>query len=161
MIGDTGETEISGRRFGALAIVALLVFGSLTARLWFLQVVTPEAAVETATSNREREIWVEAPRGRILDAEGRVLAGRRESLVVFSRCLCVSQFVDRLVYFKSGSLHFCVERLLLFCRQFWRSFAFFRRHWGGDVRGGNCLMDLLNFRVWDVVGCNQQDRNAE
>ncbi len=82
MNNDTGETEISGRRFGALAIVALLVFGSLVARLWFLQVVTPEAAVETATSNREREIWVEAPRGRILDSEGRVLAGRRESLVV-------------------------------------------------------------------------------
>ncbi len=75
-------TEISGRRFGVLAVTAVVVFASLLARLWFLQVVAPEAAVETAASNREREIWVEAPRGRILDAQGRVLAGRRESLVV-------------------------------------------------------------------------------
>ncbi len=74
--------EIPRRRFGALAMVAVLVFASLYGKLWFLQIMSSADFEQSATSNRERDIIVEAPRGRILDAKGRVLAGRRESLVV-------------------------------------------------------------------------------
>ncbi len=74
--------EIPRRRFAVLGFVAMLVFGSLYGKLWFLQIMSATSFEQTASSNREREIIVEAPRGRILDAKGRVLAGRRESLVV-------------------------------------------------------------------------------
>ncbi len=74
--------EIPRRRFAVLGMVAVVVFGSLYGKLWFLQIMSATTFEQTASSNREREIIIEAPRGRILDAKGRVLAGRRESLVV-------------------------------------------------------------------------------
>lgn len=75
-------TELTGRRLGIIAFLAVALFATLIARLWFLQVMSAPQFQETAASNRTRDIFVEAPRGRILDAQGRVLAGRRESLVV-------------------------------------------------------------------------------
>lgn len=71
-----------GKRLGVLAFVAVLVFGSLIARLWYLQVMLAPQFEELTVGNRTRVIWVESPRGRIIDANGRILADRRESLVV-------------------------------------------------------------------------------
>ncbi len=76
------SAEPTGRRLGGLAVIAVLVFGSLLARLWFLQVMSVDQFEELAAGNRTREIFVESPRGRIIDAKGRILADTRESLVV-------------------------------------------------------------------------------
>ena len=69
-------------RLSILGIVALSLFGALFARLWYLQVMAaPEYKVE-AQANRVRTVTEEAPRGRILDAKGRVIVGNRTSRVV-------------------------------------------------------------------------------
>ena len=62
-------------RVGILGIVALAVFGLLFFRLWSLQVLSGERYLEAAQNNQLRTIRVEAPRGPILDAEGRVIVG--------------------------------------------------------------------------------------
>ncbi len=69
-------------RISFLAVLALLAFGVLTARLWFLQVMNSEKFEDIAVSNTIRVIYEPAPRGRIFDRGGNVLADNRESLVV-------------------------------------------------------------------------------
>jgi penicillin-binding protein 2 len=69
-------------RLSILGIVALSLFGALFARLWYLQVMAaPQYKVE-AQANRVRTVTEEAPRGRILDARGRVIVDNRTSRVV-------------------------------------------------------------------------------
>ncbi len=75
-------SDLAGRRLGVLAFVAISMFAALGGRLYFLQVMTGEQFEAEVAGNRVREIYTEAPRGRILDRQGRVLAGRRQSLVV-------------------------------------------------------------------------------
>jgi penicillin-binding protein 2 len=66
-------SDTTSLRLSALAIVALSLLGALTARLWFLTAVEGEEAVVAADANRIRTIHIQAPRGRILDREQRVL----------------------------------------------------------------------------------------
>ncbi len=75
-------SELAGRRLGVLAVVAVAMFAALGGRLYFLQVMTPETFEAEVAGNRVREVYAEAPRGRIIDRDGRTLAGRRQSLVV-------------------------------------------------------------------------------
>ncbi len=70
------------RRLGLLGLLALCLLGTLIARLYFLQVMEAPQFTAQAAENRTREIVTEAPRGLIYDANGKVLAGRRESRVV-------------------------------------------------------------------------------
>lgn len=72
-------------RLAALGIVVLALFAALYARLWYLQVLEPEQFVEAATTNQVRLVYDEAPRGRILDREGRVLVENRRSQVITVR----------------------------------------------------------------------------
>ncbi len=74
--------EVSRYRMRVLAIIGLSMFAALTARLWYLQVMVSEQAVATARSNITRIISVPAPRGRILDANGRVMVGNRTTTVL-------------------------------------------------------------------------------
>jgi len=69
--------EIARYRMRVLAVVAVSLFVALGARLWYLQVMISEQAVAAAASNITRVIDVPAPRGRILDIEGRTLVGNR------------------------------------------------------------------------------------
>ena len=78
----TMATDLAGRRLGVLALVGVALFAMLGARLYFLQVMQPETFEAEVLGNRARTVYTEAPRGRIVDAKDRVLAGRRESLVV-------------------------------------------------------------------------------
>ncbi len=65
-----------------MALLALLAFGALVARLWFLQVLSSEEFEAQAQSNTVRVIYEPAPRGRVFDRNGNVLVDNRESLVV-------------------------------------------------------------------------------
>ena len=69
-------------RLSFLALLALLAFGALVARLWFLQVLSSEEFEAQAQSNTVRVIYEPAPRGRVFDRSGNVLVDNRESLVV-------------------------------------------------------------------------------
>ncbi|HEX6208299.1 MAG TPA: penicillin-binding protein 2 [Actinomycetota bacterium] len=75
------EDRMSNRMRVLAAFVAFL-FAALVTRLWFLQVLAAEEYQERAESNRVRIIPEPAPRGRILDANGRVLVDNRRSIQV-------------------------------------------------------------------------------
>lgn len=76
------DRRISAKRLSLIAVVAVSVMATLVIRLWYLQVMASPSFELAASGNRLRTLHVEAPRGRILDASGRVLVDRRESLVV-------------------------------------------------------------------------------
>lgn len=65
--------------FGGLAVVLLVV---LFVRLWLLQVATGDRYLAEAKNNRTREFRVRAPRGEILDRNGKVLVANRTSLAL-------------------------------------------------------------------------------
>jgi penicillin-binding protein 2 len=60
-------------RIGILGAVALLAFGVLFFRLWALQVLSGPQYLQAALDNQLRSVRVEAPRGQILDVNGRPL----------------------------------------------------------------------------------------
>jgi penicillin-binding protein 2 len=53
--------------------VAMVLFSVIFFRLWFLQVLSSEQYVAQANANRARELPIPAPRGEILDRDGRTL----------------------------------------------------------------------------------------
>ncbi len=69
-------------RLRVLGVVAFSLFAALFGRLWFLQVLEAENFEVTAQANITRSIRIEAPRGQILDRNGRVLVENRLSTVV-------------------------------------------------------------------------------
>lgn len=69
-------------RLSILGVVVFSLFAALFARLWYLQVMATDQGEVEAAANRVRVIQEDAPRGRILDAKGRVIVGNRTSLVV-------------------------------------------------------------------------------
>ena len=69
-------------RLAILGVVVLSLFAALFARLWFLQILASDTYTEIANNNRVRLIQEQAPRGRILDRQGRVIVGNRPSMIV-------------------------------------------------------------------------------
>ena len=65
--------------FGGVAVV---LFAVLFFRLWLLQVLDGEKYLAEAKNNRTREFRVSAPRGEILDRNGKVLVANRTSLAL-------------------------------------------------------------------------------
>jgi penicillin-binding protein 2 len=61
-------------RVAVLGGIALVMFGVIFFRLWYLQVLTGEQYVQEAAANSVRELPIAAPRGQILDREGRPIA---------------------------------------------------------------------------------------
>ncbi len=82
---DGREPQMSNRLALRIAIfggVALTLFVVLFVRLWLLQVASGEEHLAEANSNRTREFRVRAPRGEILDRDGKVLVSNRTSLAL-------------------------------------------------------------------------------
>ena len=69
-------------RLAALAVLVALLLVALSSRLWYLQVLAGERYGDLAEGNRVRQVVVEAPRGRILDAHGRVVVRNRAAWAV-------------------------------------------------------------------------------
>ena len=69
-------------RVAIIGGIALAAFAVMFFRLWFLQVLSSDAYVREAQGNQRREIRVQAPRGDIVDREGRVLVENRVGLAV-------------------------------------------------------------------------------
>ena len=69
-------------RLAVLGVLVIAAFAALFSRLWFLQVLASEQYEAFARENRVRFVYSEPARGRILDAEGRVLVRNRRSLSV-------------------------------------------------------------------------------
>ena len=62
---------------GDRGVVVISLFSALLARLWYLQVLAAPTYKEEAQLNSVRFVYTEAPRGRILDRNGKILVGNR------------------------------------------------------------------------------------
>ncbi|HEV7884472.1 MAG TPA: hypothetical protein VGO81_12945, partial [Solirubrobacteraceae bacterium] len=62
--------------------VALALFAIVFFRLWYLQVLSGDKYLAQATVNRVRELRTQAPRGKIVDRNGRVIVRNRLAVVV-------------------------------------------------------------------------------
>ena len=69
-------------RVAVIGGFALVMFAIIFFRLWYLQILSGDKYLADANNNRVREIKVEAPRGEILDRDGRVLVDNRVGLAV-------------------------------------------------------------------------------
>lgn len=69
-------------RMSVLGSVAFALFVALVARLWFLQVLNETEYLDLAEDNTTDLIIEPAPRGRILDVNGRILVDNRTSIFV-------------------------------------------------------------------------------
>ncbi|MCE5253933.1 MAG: penicillin-binding protein 2 [Actinomycetia bacterium] len=78
----SGDDSFLGIRVGVLLLIAFFLFGVLGFRLWYLQILSGDRYVESATVNRVRTVVVEAPRGVIYDCNGEVLVDNRAGLSV-------------------------------------------------------------------------------
>lgn len=78
MISDRrASTPQLAVRVATLGLVAFGIFAVLFLRLWFLQILQGEDYVQRASENRERRVAIAAPRGAIVDREGRELVKNR------------------------------------------------------------------------------------
>ena len=69
-------------RVAVLGGVAFVLFAVIFFRLWFLQVLSGDDYVSQARENRVRKIKIEAPRGNIVDRNGKMLVKTRVAPVV-------------------------------------------------------------------------------
>src|SRR5438270_13466079 len=69
-------------RVAIIGGVALVMFGVVFFRLWYLQVLSGDKYRAEANNNRIRDVVVPAPRGDIVDRNGDVLVDNRVSIAV-------------------------------------------------------------------------------
>jgi len=69
-------------RVAVLGGVALVAFAAIFFRLWYLEVLSSEAYLKEANANRVREFKIQAPRGEIVDRNGKVLVENRSALTL-------------------------------------------------------------------------------
>jgi len=79
---DRSRPGVLQRRVAILGGVALIAFGVILFRLWYLQVLSGDRYLAEAQGNRVREITVQAPRGEIRDRDGKTLVGNRTALAL-------------------------------------------------------------------------------
>ena len=80
--GRPSETVHS--RFIALGVLATAVFGSLSAKLWSMQVLESSAYKSEALQNKYTDVATPAPRGLIYDSDGVLLVNNRTTLTVLA-----------------------------------------------------------------------------
>jgi penicillin-binding protein 2 len=69
-------------RVAILGGIALALFGIVFFRLWFLQVLSGDEYVAQARGNRVRNITIAAPRGEMVDRNGKVLVKNDRTVAV-------------------------------------------------------------------------------
>jgi penicillin-binding protein 2 len=62
--------------------IAIAIFSVIGLRLWYLQVLSGDEYRDLANDNRVREIRVQAPRGDIVDRDGKILVANRTELAL-------------------------------------------------------------------------------
>jgi penicillin-binding protein 2 len=85
--GTGGEPRIPispqmALRVAIIGGIAMVMFGVIFFRLWYLQVLSGEQYVQQANANRVRDLPIAAPRGQILDREGQPLVSSRTTNAV-------------------------------------------------------------------------------
>ncbi len=91
-------------RLGVLALVATMLFGLVGARLWFLQTVEQAGLQEEVESLKLQTVPLVPERGRIFDADGRIVADNERVLTVAIEWELLNEGeADRLEIFKRVS----------------------------------------------------------
>jgi penicillin-binding protein 2 len=100
-------------RLGVLALVGTLLFGLVGARLWFLQTVEQEALQAEVDTTKLRTVPLLPERGRIFDAEGRILADNERVLTVGVDWEIIRDSTDRAEIFRrlSGWVDVPIEEM--------------------------------------------------
>lgn len=80
--GRQGLSPKLAVRIAVLGGFALALFALVFFRLWFLQIISGDDYVGQAQANRVRKVKIEAPRGNIVDREGRILVESRIAPVI-------------------------------------------------------------------------------
>jgi penicillin-binding protein 2 len=97
-------------RMKVLAGLVVFMFGALTTRLWFLQVLATDEFLKQADDNQVRLVPIQPLRGQILDRDGKVLIGNRASTVVtIDRKLVPADQIDGVLFRLSELLHVPVQ----------------------------------------------------
>ena len=85
-------------RLKALAVVVVFMFGALTTRLWFLQVLASPQFAAQAAENQVRLVPIMPIRGEILDREGNVLVGNGSVFTVLVNRQILGDKSDAVIY---------------------------------------------------------------
>ena len=64
-------------RVAIIGGIAMVMFGVIFFRLWYLQILSGEQYVQQADANRVRDLPIPAPRGEILDRDGQTIVASR------------------------------------------------------------------------------------
>src|ERR1044071_793609 len=100
----------SGFRLTPVQYIILVVFLVLACGLWRLQVVSSEFDAALAEKNKTREVPILAPRGKILDRDGRVIVDNYPSftaLLLRDQSRDIDGDVDKI----AGGLHMSPEEV--------------------------------------------------
>ena len=71
-------------RFVVMGVLAAAIFGSLSAKLWSMQVLSSGQYKDEAIQNKYTTVATPAPRGNIYDSDGIMLVGNRTALTVLA-----------------------------------------------------------------------------
>lgn len=101
-------------RLGVLATVSLILIGLIGARLWFLQGTQADEYQKQVTAAKTAIAYIAPERGRIFDADGRVLADNQRILTVTVEWSVVRKLKNRRELFErlSGPLETPVDDLM-------------------------------------------------
>ena len=77
------DDDILRRNFSYLLIAVILAFVLLIAKIWYLQIIKGGEFKQKTDSNRIRKLRLAAPRGMIMEREGKVLVDNRPSFDVY------------------------------------------------------------------------------
>ena len=116
------QVQNLGARVGTIQIIAFVVLALLGARLYYLQIVKGDYYSERAENQRIRLIPIVAPRGAILDRNGKLLVDSRPTFnVVISnegfKSVDITQRVEDYSFGLNLEKQFVVERLNLIKKQ--------------------------------------------
>jgi penicillin-binding protein 2 len=81
--GTGGDHKPSVGRAYAFGVIIVLLFLALISRLWFMQIAHGADYRQAADDNQARLIRTHAPRGIIVDSEGKLLAANRARCAVY------------------------------------------------------------------------------
>jgi penicillin-binding protein 2 len=79
--GSLGPAQFN-LRVAVLGGFALVIFSVIFFRLWYLEVLSGDRYLAEANNNQVRDITVQAPRGEILDRDGKTLVDNRTALAL-------------------------------------------------------------------------------
>lgn len=87
-------------RLGVLAAVAVILFGALGTRLWFLQTVQAADLQAEVDERNTTVVQIRPERGQIFDAEGRLVAGNETTHNVVVDWAAIGRDADRTALFQ-------------------------------------------------------------